>query len=175
MEISRFKCKGQIEKQVCETRGDWSDLSLTRYVSASAQAGSRWELRTLVFNLSEGAILVYESDREVRADIKTRIPMTEMILAAASSPGDARRSNEFYIDSTKKTYVFRAATLEQRDAWVKILNTVSPKADVGPNSAGTPSRLAGGSVRPRTSTGSSMVSPRATPRRSMASSGESVS
>ena len=90
------------------------------------QTGSHWEVRYLVFNLQDSAILVYEDEKELRSRIKTRIPMSEIMNADIPKSKQMQATHEFIVRSTKREYHFRTASREHRDAWVCVINTVSP-------------------------------------------------
>jgi hypothetical protein len=115
------------------------------------QTGSYWELRYLVFNLKDSSLLVFESDREIRSNIKARIPMAELVNAEAPPAHAASKSHEFMVKSAKRTYHFRATTKEHRDAWIRIINTVSPKVGQHTAAQAIRSRLNSG-ARSRRST-----------------------
>lgn len=124
------------------------------------QTGSYWETRYLVFNLKDSAILIYESDREIRSNIKARVPMPDLVRASVP----VAKSNEFIIETAKRTYCFRAPTKEHRDAWVRIINTVSPKAGTKTAAHAARARLGSASTpRSQTTSRRSTLSTSATP------------
>ena len=69
---------------------------------------------------------VYEDEKELRSRIKTRIPMSEIMNADIPKSKQMQATHEFIVRSTKREYHFRTASREHRDAWVCVINTVSP-------------------------------------------------
>jgi hypothetical protein len=101
------------------------------------QTGVHWDDRWLVFDLENGAIFVYETSREMRTQIKARIPMAEVVSAEAARTS---ASHEFVINSAKRAYQLRAHTKEKRDFWVAVINTVAPSMDSDGRWPGSPGR-----------------------------------